>query len=135
MMQVILAGSLAFDVLDRLTGEWSVVDQPWARDWIVDPLINRAGVWFALNMTLWCVIALSLVKFMNYLGELSGNVQTLRMKPNLRINVDMLVSFLARKAVSEEGSERDTSGSVIRKVTWTEDPTSEPKWGGSPPKM
>eukprot|EP00003_Mantamonas_plastica_P000579 TRINITY_DN1046_c0_g3_i2.p1 TRINITY_DN1046_c0_g3~~TRINITY_DN1046_c0_g3_i2.p1 ORF type:complete len:253 (-),score=82.22 TRINITY_DN1046_c0_g3_i2:549-1307(-) len=31
ILQVILAGSLAFDLLDRLTGEWSVVETPWAQ--------------------------------------------------------------------------------------------------------
>ena len=32
VMQVVLAGSLAFDILDRLTGEWTVVNTTW-RTW------------------------------------------------------------------------------------------------------
>jgi WD repeat-containing protein 35 len=30
-MQVVLAGSLAFEILDRITGEWSVVHTSWVR--------------------------------------------------------------------------------------------------------
>lgn len=37
--QVILAGSLAFDILDRLTGDWTVVKQDWAKKFFVDPLM------------------------------------------------------------------------------------------------
>ena len=29
IMQVILAGGLAFEILDRITGSWSVIDAEW----------------------------------------------------------------------------------------------------------
>tara|TARA_R110002050_G_C8833513_1_gene505408 strand:+ start:190 stop:450 length:261 start_codon:yes stop_codon:yes gene_type:complete len=35
-MQVVLSGTLAFEILDRITGEWSVVDTDWASEWIVE---------------------------------------------------------------------------------------------------
>lgn len=44
VMQVIFAGSLAFELLDRLTGEWSVVHTEWGRMWIVEPLMNKVRV-------------------------------------------------------------------------------------------
>lgn len=33
MMQVLLSGTLAFEILDRLTGEWSVLETEWAKHW------------------------------------------------------------------------------------------------------
>eukprot|EP01047_Picozoa_sp_COSAG01_P083279 COSAG01_NODE_17348_length_1158_cov_2.288008_2_plen_47_part_00 len=31
IVQVLLSGTLAFEILDRLTGEWSVLDNDWAK--------------------------------------------------------------------------------------------------------
>ena len=44
VMQVIFAGSLAFELLDRLTGEWSVVHPEWGRMGIVEPQKNKVRV-------------------------------------------------------------------------------------------
>ena len=34
IMQVVLAGSLTFDILDRITGEWTVVNMDWMRSFV-----------------------------------------------------------------------------------------------------
>lgn len=44
IMQVIFAGSLAFEILDRMTGEWSVVHTTWARAYVVEPFMNKPMV-------------------------------------------------------------------------------------------
>merc|ERR1712072_405213 len=55
-MQVILTGSLAFAVLDRLTGTWSVVNREWALS-MIDQLLGTPFIWFILNMLLWFGLA------------------------------------------------------------------------------
>ena len=47
-MQVTFAGSLAFEILDRLTGR-SVVHTSWARAYIVDPFMSKPMVWFIIS--------------------------------------------------------------------------------------
>ena len=45
-----LAGSLAFDVLDRLLGQWTVVDTFWMEGFVDVMLKNAPAVWFVLNL-------------------------------------------------------------------------------------
>merc|ERR1712216_165062 len=66
VMQVVLAGTLAFEILDRITGEWSVAETWWAKKYIFGPLIMQPGLWFMCNMLLWALIGFGLIRFMNY---------------------------------------------------------------------
>jgi WD repeat-containing protein 35 len=59
-----LSGTLAFDILDRLTGEWSVMDTAWGADLIKEKLIEPPFVWFLLNLLLWFCIGLLLFPFL-----------------------------------------------------------------------
>jgi hypothetical protein len=50
ILQYIFAGLLAFSVLDRITGEWSVMDQTWMKDF-ADPMISETPIlWFLFNL-------------------------------------------------------------------------------------
>lgn len=132
VLQIILAGTLAFDVLDRVTGGWSVVDSTeWGREWIQKPLINMPGVWFLINISLWAIIGFILVRTMNYLSEASSGVIQLRMKINQRINVNNLYKYLSSKKIKEEYLDIDSTGTRIKKITWQEEDVN--KWLGCPP--
>jgi hypothetical protein len=43
-MQLVLSGTLAFEILDRLTGEWSVIDTWWGKSYIAEPFIETPGI-------------------------------------------------------------------------------------------
>ncbi len=51
---VLLVGSLSFDILQRLTGEWSVVNQDDIQSWakaFAQPLIyDTPFMWFGFNL-------------------------------------------------------------------------------------
>merc|ERR1719230_360682 len=119
LMQVILAGSLAFDILDRLTGEWTVVKQEWAKTYFVDPLMVQPGVWFLIAMFLWLCIAAGLIWFMHYLQDQAQGVLSLRLKVNLPIDLDQFHEFLKQKNVEDEEIECDKS-TALKKIKWTE---------------
>jgi len=55
MMQGILAGSLAFDILDRMTGEWSVMELEWAKS-TVGAVMEMPFLWFAINVIFWLLV-------------------------------------------------------------------------------
>lgn len=133
VMQVILSGTLAFELLDRLTGEWSVTDQTWAQEYIVKPLMHKPGVWFMINLGMWAAIALMLMFLMKHLTDRAVGVLSLRIRINRRIDVRALYAWLASKDVGQEDVERE--GQMNRsKVEWMEQP-DEAKWLASPPKI
>ena len=68
VMQVIFAGSLAFEMLDRLTGEWTVVHTSWARDYIVRPLMSKPMVWFLISLAMWFVVGFGVLQLLRNLN-------------------------------------------------------------------
>jgi hypothetical protein len=44
VMQVVLAGSLAFQILDRVTGGWSVLQTSWGEVYIKETFVDPAGI-------------------------------------------------------------------------------------------
>ena len=60
-----MAGSLAFDILDRLTGEWSVInDGGWLEKTAESLIVNTPTLWFLINMVFWVLLGFGLIKFM-----------------------------------------------------------------------
>ncbi len=51
---VLLMGTLAFDILQRLTGDWSVVNhddlQSWAKSYAQPLIYDTPFVWFGFNL-------------------------------------------------------------------------------------
>mmetsp|Transcript_26750 Transcript_26750/g.68774 ORF Transcript_26750/g.68774 Transcript_26750/m.68774 type:complete len:962 (+) Transcript_26750:123-3008(+) len=135
MMQIILSGSLAFDILDRLTGEWSVAETWWASKYIVEPLIHTPGVWFALNLFLWFLLGYGLYLLSCYLSDKAQGVLMVRLKPNWKISLKRLKGFLKKKDIKEEEVSADGSNRIY-KTTWEEEasPTNGP-WGTLAPRV
>lgn len=132
VMQVIFAGSLAFDILDRLTGEWSVVHTSWARAYIVDPFMSKPLVWFLISMIVWFGVGTAVFSVMRDLNDKTAGVITYRVKVNKAIDLNALDTYLSRKAVMSEDGNADALN-AHQKVSWVErDPT---KWEGYMPKV
>lgn len=132
LMQVILAGTLAFDILDRLTGEWTVTNQEWAKSAFVESFMKQPGVWFLFSIGLWVIIGTALIKFMHYLEEQSMGVLTVRMKVNVPVDMAALHKYLRRKNITEEELESDKI-SATKKIAWIE--TNSKMWAGTCPRI
>jgi len=51
VMQVILAGSFAFDIVDRVSGGTLNITVPdWVNAFLVDPIITIPGLWMLINL-------------------------------------------------------------------------------------
>ena len=132
VMQVIFAGSLAFEILDRLTGEWSVVHTNWARAYIVDPFMSKPLVWFIISMMVWFGVGTGVFTLMRDLNDKTAGVITYRVKVNKSIDLNALDGYLSRKAVVAEDGDADALN-ANQKVSWVErDPS---KWEGYQPKV
>lgn len=129
IMEVILSGTLAFDILDRLTGEWSAMSTPDPATWgsrYFGPLISIPGVWFCISMLLWVAIAYGLFRFMAWLQAKAEPVLISRVKMNIPCNLNALETYLATKNIII----RDVdcyAQSMKKKVSWVE--MEIEKWG------
>ncbi len=132
ILQIVLSGTLAFEILDRLTGEWSVTDTEWAKSFIVEPLMRRPLVWFLINLGTWACIAFALMALMRWLTRRSTGVLTYRFTANLPVELEALRRFLATKLLEEEDVDADQR-TRVHKVAWQE--TDDALWGGSAPRV
>lgn len=46
IMKMMLSGLLAFNILDRVTGDWTVTDTDWIKSFVEVMIYNNPGLWF-----------------------------------------------------------------------------------------
>jgi ribosomal protein L37E len=132
--QVILSGSLAFDILDRLTGQYlSYTEIRWANESIQPYLVNEPMVWFTLNVIMWTILGGGIIYLMRHLAYMNLSVETKKLLLNKPIHVKRWRRFVASRnmesiACKEEKAER------VTKYGWIE-PVNVIKWRGSSPKI
>jgi len=132
--QVILSGSLAFDILDRLTGQYlSYTEIRWANESIQPYLVNEPMVWFTLNVIMWTILGGGIIYLMRHLAYMNLSVETKKLLLNKPIHVKRWRRFVASRnmesiACKEEKAER------VTKYGWIE-PVNVIKWQGSSPKI
>ncbi|MFC1744622.1 hypothetical protein ACFL35_11580 [Candidatus Riflebacteria bacterium] len=105
IMQQILAGALAFDIMDRLTGEWSVMDLPWAKK-TFGKIVDFPLAWFFVSLLFWFFISFLLYRFMKYIEKVEHPNLQLRMKLNLRCSISKLKKYLVDVNTISESSEK-----------------------------
>ena len=132
VMQVIFAGSLAFEMLDRLTGEWTVVHTSWARDYIVRPLMSKPMVWFLISLGMWFVVGFGVLQLLRNLNDKTSGIITARVKVNKPIDLTALDHYLSRKPIMTEDGDADKL-TTNQKVVWIERDAA--KWEGYEPKI
>ena len=132
--QVILSGSLAFDILDRLTGQYlSYTEIRWANESVQPYLVNEPMVWFTLNVIMWTILGGGIIYLMRHLAYMNLSVETKKLLLNKPIHVKRWRRFVASRnmesiACKEEKAER------VTKYGWIE-PVNVIKWQGSSPKI
>jgi WD repeat-containing protein 35 len=133
VMQVILAGSFAFDIVDRLSGGTLNIAVPnWVDTMIVDTVIRTPGLWWILNMC-WLVLVCSLlIKLMNKLGAMAQGYISLRCSVNRKINVVALEAHLLTKKIKTIDTVHETT-TKLKKAQWVEDDAR--LWMGAPPEV
>jgi len=132
--QVILSGTLAFDILDRFTGQYlSYTDIRWAVDKVQPYIVNVPAAWFMLNIAMWVCLGGGIIYLMRHLAYMGCSVETKRFTLNKPIHVKRWKRFVVTRDV-ESVSQKEESSQRIVKYGWTE-PEDVDKWRGSPPKI
>ena len=134
IIQAILAGTLAFDTIDRLTGQWSVVNTPWLRV-MVEPLMkNAATLWFFLNITFFILFAIVCTRAFRAMTHNAQGTITLRNTMNKKIHFQNLQKYLQKKGTNICQEERNQVGSnLVCTVSWIEPDKKD--WGYFAPKI
>jgi hypothetical protein len=133
IMQVVLAGSLAFAILDRLHGLYLGVaaDIDWAVqafDWYV----QTPMVMFIVNMLWWLTLGMLFNRLIKYAGSKSAGVLTIRYTMNCAFKQSALKTFL--RTISPEMEDGESDARIeLKKFTWDE--TDNVRWKGQPPKI
>jgi len=133
MMQIILVGSLAFQILDRLTGEWTVVNRDWANAFI-EPMLAQPYAWFIINILAWLGLGYFVLRMVARKGADKSQVVDVQIRLNEELNVDLLDIYIDTKNVIQEDVVYAPTGATT-KTTFLEDGNKKSSWGGTCPKV
>jgi hypothetical protein len=156
MLMVVVAGVIAFDVLDRLTGDWTVVDTAWMQGFVDTFIKGSPLMWFIISLLTWALAAVALRFVYQRMNshKLTGQ-HTIAIQTNCRMHLDNFETLLASKKLlhqerrydnnngysysSKERYRQQQSQELVR-VTYCEQPSSNKQaikedWGGAPPTV
>merc|ERR1719502_561272 len=133
LLQVVFAGMLAFDLLDRITGEWTVINAVWMES-LSQYIKAVPTLWLCASLLTWLAIAVGMLKLYNYMAHTSQGILTVRVKLNRKIFVNKLIEVLSTKTRSfEEWYTPEGSKRELVRVTYEENDPRE--WGGAKPTI
>lgn len=131
VMQLIFAGSLSFGIIDRFTGEWSVVWDAWHKAALTYRLVlAENAAFFYVAMVTWAVVGASVLYYMQFTREnVTGTIHFLA-RLDAKVNVRKLFAYLRSKGVTCEDVVADrSSDSVMTEFAYTDSaPTSRKLW-------
>ena len=128
IMQLVIGGSLGFTILDRVTGEWSILDTEWGRTFF-DNFIDPPGVWFVLSVVCFVAIVTTLHFVMRAMLKRASADMCMRYSLHVPIDVQAMRRMLKRHTLYSEEADTDTEGNNMYKVSWEE---SGENYGGTP---
>ncbi|KAG1692047.1 hypothetical protein DVH05_025856 [Phytophthora capsici] len=119
LVQVLLAGSFAFTLLDRVPGGSLNVDMPeWVEKAFAKPIIDVPLLFFVLNL-IWmagCIYALIRYKKKKS-HEMEFGRRTVRIKVNKAIDIEKFEVFLGTRVLDKQESVSQLA-SEVRRVVW-----------------
>jgi len=130
ILQIIFAGVLAFDLMDRVTGDWTVVNAEWMESLAQTLFKDSPLLFFFLSIAIWALVAVVVVKCFHRLKWNSQGITTIKIRMNKRIFVEKLRALLTTKDKSYEERRYDDEKDIVKLTYEERDPR---EWGGSRP--
>lgn len=134
ILTYVLGGQLTFAILDRLTGDWTVVNTEWMMAFY-ENVIRVPLVWFIMSLFCWLGTAGLLYKCYKEFFEKARGVTTLRIVYERKIIYEKLANFLTLKThlLYEDFCEpSENQPTNVVRTTYKEEGG---KWGGSSPTI
>ncbi|KAL7542407.1 hypothetical protein ACHAXR_013410 [Thalassiosira sp. AJA248-18] len=130
ILQTIFAGAIAFDFLDRITGEWTVLDTDWMAGFVDVVIKENMLVWFAISIVAWLIASYLVSRRTFIVNWKSRGVTTLTITMNRKVDTAKLKELITEKEKTTEERRYEGKKQMV-KVTY-EEPTPV-EWGGSSP--
>lgn len=132
ILQIIFAGMIAFDFLDRITGDWTVMDTAWMQKFVQRFFKESVMLWFLMSIVTWTLAVFIVTKVYHVMNWRARGLITMKVRLNRRVHHEKLKIFVGKKKRSFEEHIWD-GGRTLVKLTYDE---SEPKsWGGISPTV
>ena len=132
ILQIIIAGIFAFEVLDRLTGQWSVANASWFASFYTSAIQDSPFLWFFISILGWIACG-AVVAYIFHNGNfVKQGLTVVRLKINRKVFVEKLRAFLLAKLHSVEEHNYDAFNDIV-KITYVDNQKKD--WGGSKPTI
>lgn len=133
ILQTIFGGILAFQILDRLTGNsWSVSTSAWFSSFYNSAIVNTPMLWFLISLLVWAIVVGITYQYYSGRNYVKAGLTTIRLKMNRKVVMEKLKKFLRLKTHSYEERNYDDANDVVR-ITYTDNVKKD--WGGSKPTI
>ncbi|KUF87047.1 WD repeat protein 35 [Phytophthora nicotianae] len=132
IIKMMLSGLLAFNILDRITGDWTVADQDWMKSFVEVMFYNNPGLWFFFSLFAWLIVGTGVIFLLKYLSFKSQGIVSIKVERKAPIQLKNLTSYLRSKILDNETHHYE-GGIRIAKVVWKEKDKKE--WGGTVPTI
>jgi len=133
ILHFVFAGMLAFDILDRITGEWTVVNTSWMQD-LAQMIKEVTAMWFFVSLVAWAVVAYVLSAWFERMNNRAGGLMSVRIKYHTKIFRARLEELIATKQPRVHAEERYSTGeNEICRITYIEPEKDD--WGGTRPRI
>lgn len=132
IFRIMFSGIVVFDVLDRLTGDWTVLDTKWMTGFVDNLIKENALVWFIISMGLWILTAISLEKLTQTLNWRSRGMSFVKIQMNKAIRPNKVQLLLERKIKIVEERNYESNKNLV-KVSYEEEDVEQ--WGGISPSI
>eukprot|EP00944_MAST-04C_sp_MAST-4C-sp1_P009877 g9877.t1 len=138
VMNIIFAGNMIFDLIDRLDGDdtlgYEGVDSGgggvhWMYVW-ARPLYSAPGLWFFINMLWFVLLSIVLTKYMDHLISLTLNARSIRKIMNLRIKLKEFAAYIKTKTLISGDTIASVDGTFWKSVWKDEGKSHQENWGG-----
>ena len=131
LLQVSSGGLLAFAFLDRLTGQWSVMDAGWATS-LSNLVLSVPYAWTFFSLLTWGGVASAFLLLLRRYARLAKGTISLRLKIHQRIVLQNFHEYIKTKVLEGE-VHKVVDGNHIIRVVWTEEKAGD--WGGFGPTV
>mmetsp|Transcript_14391 Transcript_14391/g.18856 ORF Transcript_14391/g.18856 Transcript_14391/m.18856 type:complete len:851 (+) Transcript_14391:129-2681(+) len=133
MMLFLIAGTLAFDFLDRITGDWSVTTMDWMQQFVLVMFNDNPGLWFFMSLFAWAFVILGVILFLQRRETKAKGNMFVEIEIGKFVNLSKLQLYLKNKKMTEEEHVHERLGNHMVKIKWKEEDKRE--WGGFAPTI
>jgi len=132
ILQILFSGMFAFQFLDRITGDWTVLDSSWMKHFVKYFIQRNMFLWFFFSLLAWALTAAGITKIYNVLNWKYDGRTSVQVSLNQSIDLHAIQKYIGGKVKLREERRYDDKGQqTIVKVTYTEQERNN--WGGTEP--